>query len=87
MDAIVAIMAISEKCKWILVITIVAIMAILKKKKLYESYWSQLLQLCHFWKLYSWLLVPDAHNCYNFGNSEKSISRSSDYVAPAAGRL
>ena len=42
-----------------------------EKKKLYESYWSQLLQLCQFWKLYSWLLMPDAHNCFDFGNSGK----------------
>ena len=27
--------------------------------------------IIQFWKWYSWLLIPDAHNCCDFGNSEE----------------
>ena len=57
MIAIVAIMAISEKSKWILVITIVAIMAILKK----ETIWILLIAISAIMPILKNIqLTPDA---------------------------
>ena len=63
---IVAIMAILEK-KWVLVVAIAAIMAILKHAQFMVTANVAIMAI-----LKIILLTPYAHNCCNYGNSDKT---------------